>query len=877
MPKRSETPLEEREYGLFYLILAGILALTTFWAILDMLSFQSPWQKYQKKLNQMEYQNVEVQLNQAREKFNAQNAKQLIELKKQYERAETDQEGQAYEDLLNDLKQADVNIAEAMQKYRIAKSEYDALGYELTQAEHAADNLKAQKLRANVDALNKDVALLKLNWDNSVIHNKDLKARLDRYSVRTDSIQRQIDDLVAPIEKIEAKLELIDDRKIAIQQIVLPNFVRGNFESFLDQVDRCTSCHANTDKVGYDDYQRPFQTHPNREFFLKTHPINRFGCTPCHEGQGTALNVHDGHGYDNYSEHPLLKDEFIETGCNKCHSNELYVEHAPSLSKAKQMVLESGCYGCHDIPGYDVARKLAPPLKDILSKTKPAFIAKWVSNTKAFRQYSRMPNPELNNEEALAVTAYLNYVRKDSKYRLPRVKAGGSVNSGRVLIERFGCKGCHVITERDRQHLQSDVTYDLAPDLSKIGSKVNRNWLYAWIRNPKQYNPNTTMPDLRLTNAEVRNITTYLMTNKESESSGNPVKDADLESEELIAEGKTIIRNFGCHGCHEIPGMENEGKVSVSLDEFGAKTPEKLFFGDALANADVTEESWEAWTEGKLMNSRVYATEAVIQRMPNYAFSADDAQTLILLLKSLDGREISTDYLPDSDRLDEAKEKGRRLVSQYNCTQCHIIEGRGGFIRSIIAETIKNEGKPAEDLISFAPPDLIGEGRKVQPKWLFDFLKKPTIRIRPWLTIRMPTYNFKTDEINQLVEYFLALEGISGPFKESSVVLTRTEINAAVRLISRRFLNCYSCHQVGKKKPKGPPSLWAPDFLLIPDRLYPAWIYDWIANPQAILPGTKMPAFYPKAAPSNIMNGVQSKQIEALTDYLMRIRSFEKD
>jgi hypothetical protein len=75
--------------------------------------------------------------------------------------------------------------------------------------------------------------------------------------------------------------------------------------------------------------------------------------------------------------------------------------------------------------------------------------------------------------------------------------------------------------------------------------------------------------------------------------------------------------------------MENESRVSVSLNEFGAKTPEELFYGDALAKVSEGK-TWHDWTTGKLKNSRSYATEAVIQRMPNYQLGEDDAHTLAL-------------------------------------------------------------------------------------------------------------------------------------------------------------------------------------------------------------------------------------------------------
>ena len=875
MPKRTDKPIEEREYGHIYLILSGLLALTTFWAIVDMISVRAPWQRYQKQLNRMEYENVQAQRDAAYEQLMQQHGDRLRDLEEKLQQAKANLEGEAYENLLRDLDEAELALQKAMQDYRFAKSEFDALWYEYKHAQHEGHLEKAENMRPRIDALREEVAALKVAWDEAEARRAEVEARIHRYRDEVDRLEQEIAQLKKPVTELEEKLELISQRKVKIEQVVLDDFVRGNFENYLDQVDRCTSCHVNTDKGGYEDYPPPFQTHPNRDVLLKIHPVNRFGCVPCHEGQGPALESPDyAHGFVKYWEHPMLTGKFVEAGCNKCHSNELRVPHAPILSKAKRMVFDLGCYGCHDIAGYENLPKIGPTLNHVLAKTTPDFIYRWVRDTKSFREHTRMPNPQFTHEEALAVTAYLVSINKESDYALPIAPRGGNPARGKQLVETIGCKGCHVVTERDRELRASDVPYDLAPDLSKIGSKVNRDWLYAWIKNPKQYNPNTPMPRLRLTNREALDITAYLMTNKEEEASNNKLDGVDLESPELVAEGKAIIRNFGCHGCHDIKGMEKEGKVSVSLNEFGAKTPEELFYGDAIMRGEVTEETWEAWTIGKLKNSRAYATEAVVQRMPNFQLSEEDATTLAVLLKSWDGRRIATDYLHDKGHIEEALEKGRELVRRYNCVGCHIIEGQGGFIRPVLADAL---GVSADEVASFAPPDLIGEGRKVQPKWLFEFLKDPTTKIRPWLDVRMPTFDFTDEEANALVEYFQALEGEMEPFLEVDIELTREERRAAEKLFSNNYFSCFSCHQVGKKKPEGGPEGWAPDFLLAPERLNPDWVYDWIANPQALQPGTKMPSFYPDAAPPDVLGGDPDRQIEALRDYLMKIRTFVKN
>jgi hypothetical protein len=51
LAKRSDTPIEERDYSQVYFICSAILALTTFWAVFEMIWVRSPWQRTQRDFN----------------------------------------------------------------------------------------------------------------------------------------------------------------------------------------------------------------------------------------------------------------------------------------------------------------------------------------------------------------------------------------------------------------------------------------------------------------------------------------------------------------------------------------------------------------------------------------------------------------------------------------------------------------------------------------------------------------------------------------------------------------------------------------------------------------------------------------------------------
>ncbi|MDB5390072.1 MAG: Cytochrome c, partial [Planctomycetaceae bacterium] len=69
--------------------------------------------------------------------------------------------------------------------------------------------------------------------------------------------------------------------------------------------DRCRTCHQGADLVEAgnapafpsDKYPQPFSTHPRPDVYLTAaspHPVGKFGCTICHDGQGSGTSFQNG-------------------------------------------------------------------------------------------------------------------------------------------------------------------------------------------------------------------------------------------------------------------------------------------------------------------------------------------------------------------------------------------------------------------------------------------------------------------------------------------------------------------------------------------------------------------------------------------------------
>ena len=680
-------------------------------------------------------------------------------------------------------------------------------------------------------------------------------------------------------------------------------------------------------------YRSVLQTHPHLDVLLAKHPIDRFGCTPCHGGQGQALTAKAAHAltHAEYWLSPVLGlDEhtgrtseetkgYMESNCRRCHDGVMMLDdgvdpetdapqdYAPNLTKGLALFEDLGCHGCHAVEGYSAIEninKVGPSLAKVRSKVKDtAWLESWIKKPEAYLQNTTMPNffpadgmsqvvylknggmrtgvvTKTDNgiivktddgteypysdsyvlrivDEVKSIAAYLatmsdaNLDESSVNYS----KSGSVIKAGEETVKTVGCLTCHAV---------DGLGSDFAPALDSVGAKVTPNYLRQWIRDPKAYDPNTSMPSLRLSTREIDNVVAYLM------SLQQPTANAITESigEVDPKEGETLVRTYGCFGCHEIPGFENESKVGADLGEFGAKTPEEFDFGDTVG----IEHSWTGWTIGKVTGPRRYQTRRIVSRMPVFQINEEDARALAVLLKSFQPEQYPLSYIHNqSEKLDHI-DVGRRLVKKYNCSGCHEIEGAGGDYRDVI---IAHEGLNETNAKQFAPPPLKAEGARVYPDWLFAFLKEPS-DIRYGLKVRMPTFGLSDNEATTLVEYFSALDNEPFPYETLEVPTpTRAELRVGKQVFDE--LQCISCHPAkGERIPEGSDKAGRPDLSLAKERLKPDWLIDWMKDPQTFQPGTAMPQAWPLVGGQHMaLDGYAGndaeKQIQLVRDYLISL------
>ncbi len=556
-------------------------------------------------------------------------------------------------------------------------------------------------------------------------------------------------------------------------------------------------------------------------------------------------------------------------------------------------------------------RKPGPDLNGIAEKTTPEWAVRWISEPHNFRSTTRMPsffyqrnmvdphvvppgeraqNIKFQDAEIHAIVSYLFAKSTHRTWQAPT--AGGDAARGKQIVNTVGCMGCHIDTETVKDEKSGAMRVARRDDfplernygfnLTGVGTKTHPDWIFNWVKNPKAYYPDAPMPSLRLSDQEASDVTAYLMTLQKPQFMQTPVRppdaaavhdlakgylintlsdrDAELKlksmpmNDQLVYLGQRSIEKYGCYSCHNIRGFEGLKPIGTELTIEGSKALHLFDFGFAHSytaedgKAESIQHNVPSWVYNKVRNPRIYDDDRTKVyndklKMPNFHLSQDEARRITTVVLGLTKDVVASSKLAEQDTHMRLIEEGRKRVSQHNCRACHVVDGRG---RDSIAATIADA--------NFLPPNLSPEGSRAQSPFLFNFLKDPTVmKIRPWLGVRMPTFHFSDQEANMLVTYF-AEEGKGAQFDTTRNGMPSAQ-NVAIGKQVFTMLRCAQCHATTPVNPENPPApntadttSLAPNLTLARLRLRHEWISDWIRRPNEMIPGTRMPANFPRDA-----------------------------
>jgi cytochrome c2 len=916
------------------------LLLSTVWMVWD--DYDRDWKNTQRRFSQLQYDVAQADLQKAQRAVDKNKLQQAQAQLAAAQKTATANQAKI-DELQKKLDDVDFRLDRTQRDFTYAKATLDHDRYDFEASRAAGQDVT--KKAETVAALQKKLADLNLEVEKLSAERAAVQKDMAQYNGAVGTTAKQIEDMHAEETRLRKVLNTVAPSMskdyflnaplldfmaptIKIKQYILPNVVDDVNFITVPKMDRCTTCHLAIDKKDpsdcgrqgappcYSKYPQPFKPHPNLDTYLggsSPHPIDRIGCTVCHEGSGQSVSFRDAshtpstekqkeewekkfhweepHEWD----YPMLPVKMTEASCAKCHRQEIYLPKAANLNVAYATFERAGCYACHKTKGFENVRKPGPILTKIDSKLSKDWVKTWIRNPRAVKQTTWMPRIWYNSNSSapadavrneVEIAAVADYLFANTEAYEPAVKnpPRGDAKDGEKIVKSIGCQGCHVVGEGSREVAGPHRTF--GQPLENIGNKTTYDWVYNWVRDPKHYNPGTYMPNLRLTDAQAADVATYLMTLKQSggdapkatyaqkdvddtlfdyfTGGGMTNDDAKAQLAKMDANAKQLelgrraINRYGCFSCHDIKGFEKTQPIGTDLSEEGSKLVTRLDFAFIT---DIPHTSKIGWFNRKLHDPRAFDKGRVLQpldklRMPNFDLSDVEVDRLITAIMSFQRQTQPPAALPVKTARTDYTVAGRTLVHRRNCVGCHIIEDDGGDFLKLVADS------------SLGPPRLTPEGARVQPDWLYAFLREP-IQIRPWLDVRMPTFGLNDASVNGAINYFGAISNNLEPFRTYQVV----KENAAGKALFEK-LQCQKCHVLGSIPKDQPTANLAPDLRMVHDRLNPDWLMPWLKNPASFLPGTRMTQFWPDypKSPYPDLGGNADAQMQAVIDHMLSLR-----
>jgi len=283
---------------------------------------------------------------------------------------------------------------------------------------------------------------------------------------------------------------------------------------------------------------------------------------------------------------------------------------------------------------------------------------------------------------------------------------------GRFLFEELACIKCHRASADDK--MAKGLADRTGPNLTEIGKRAYPGWIDAWLANPSQLRPHTTMPKMFTDDArgaaERYAVTQYFV----SLSGGKPV---DVYKPPLIPpndvkisieRGRILYTVTGCAACHQ----EAKATAKNPEDDREPLKPEDRIFGLGTTAGPVAKYALGALGS----KTRPELLAAYLQnplktnpagRMPHMNLNAQEATDVARYLCRLtdDAVERATPTAPktlpgelaalvyaDADALKAREaiaaleklpadkqwaELGRTLTDAKGCLNCHTVEANG--------------------------------------------------------------------------------------------------------------------------------------------------------------------------------------------------------
>ena len=187
-------------------------------------------------------------------------------------------------------------------------------------------------------------------------------------------------------------------------------------------------------------------------------------------------------------------------------------EITEEVNAGKMVWHKYDCIGCHTILGN--GSYFAPDMTKVVERKPKGYLKQFLMDPKSVNPKASMPKFGITSEEAEKLIAFLDWISKVDTNGWPPKPilataagvAGRELTSGQRLYQSLGCSNCHMI---------NGIGGTTGPDLTHVGSKKDRVWLFGHFKDPKAYVPNSVMPGFgHLSEQELNDLTDYMVSLK---------------------------------------------------------------------------------------------------------------------------------------------------------------------------------------------------------------------------------------------------------------------------------------------------------------------------------------------------------------------------
>jgi mono/diheme cytochrome c family protein len=151
------------------------------------------------------------------------------------------------------------------------------------------------------------------------------------------------------------------------------------------------------------------------------------------------------------------------------------------------------------------------------------------------------------------------------------------VARGRARFVGLGCSACHRVGGQGGGQV--------GPDLTTVGLRHSADWLDRWMKDPKGWKPDTTMPAYKLKDEVRAELVAYLLNLTGDAYRQNPPWNAGTLRADPEKRGEMIYNRVGCAACHGPRGAGGFPNNNV----VGNKIPSLTFARDGFSREELKD------------------------------------------------------------------------------------------------------------------------------------------------------------------------------------------------------------------------------------------------------------------------------------------------